>query len=192
MSDNIYYINTDGTGLTKLSGASALEMTTSDGWIYYLEAYSGSLNRISIEGQNKQLLNSGWGYNIVVFEDWVYFIDNGQLKKIDTNGSEVMSLGDMKAFSFNIVDSWIYYSNANDNGAIYRTNIDNPQINEFLVRIDGSDTMRNMNIVGGYLFYTAYFTEHPKNGDSDSIYPTGTYMMSLDGSAHYLIWDLYW
>lgn len=35
MVDNIYYINTDGTGLTKLSGASALEMTISDGWIYY-------------------------------------------------------------------------------------------------------------------------------------------------------------
>lgn len=141
------------------------------------------------------MLKSGCD-NIVVFEDWVYLIDydqDGQLKKVSTNGSEVFSLGDIRAESFNIAGSWIYYSNANENGAIYRADINNPQINEFLVSIDGSDCVLEMNIVGGYLFYTAYHTEHHEDeGYSDVRSPTGTYMMSLDGSANYLIWDHSW
>lgn len=190
--DSICFINTDGTGFTKLRGASALNFTISDGWIYYEEVYDGYLYKISLDGHHKKKLVASDCTCINVVDDWVFFIDlsdNYQVKKIKTDGSEENSVGNVRAYSINIFGSWIYYSNVDASGNVYRIQIDDNQIQK-LGELNRVEEINNLNIVGDWLYYRAYYTETPaKNGYSAMMGSLGFYKMRLDGSENQLVWS---
>jgi len=100
--------------------------------------------------------------------DWIYYPSNdgGRIYKIRTDGSERTRLSDDWSRSINVVDGWIYYYGAGDNGyGIYKMRTDGSE----RTRLSDNQTLW-ITVVDGWIYYNNW------NDDSK------IYKMRTDGS----------
>jgi len=136
-------------------------------WIYYIHPWTDTttaerksyseLWKVKVDGTEDTLLCSEYCENFTVSEGDIYCsikesqngIDEGTYL-IDTNGNIVKKIDDDRKFYMNIIDDWMYFSNASDNRSLYK------------MKTDGSDKEKLVdehtsfvNVTDGWIYYSA-------------------------------------
>ncbi|WP_051986401.1 DUF5050 domain-containing protein [Clostridium amazonitimonense] len=140
VSDEVAYINISGD------------------WIYYSNYSDGHKPYvIHKDGTYRGKISDVWADCIQVVGDWLYFTSgNGTISKVNKNGqgSVIPIKGQIskynKGYHINVYGDWIYYSNAEDGGKLYRINTDGSGNKVKL----SDETVGYINIVGDWIYFT--------------------------------------
>lgn len=135
---DIYYMDSDGSlFITDINGEEKTKLAESAGGfdvrrgaVYYTDTDSGvhNLYKVKKNGKEKKFLADLETDVFVANEDWIYaFKDNDGIgfgiERISLDGKKRENTEiAVEGFVFNIADDQIYYSNAEDNGYLYRAN----------------------------------------------------------------------
>jgi hypothetical protein len=127
-------------------------------WIYYTN-YSDSHKPYVIhkEGSFRGKLSDSYADCLQVQGDWIYFTsDSGTISKISkTIGSSVIPIKATtseynKGHHINVYGDWIFYSNAEDAGKLYKINTDGSG-NKIKL---SDESVGYINVVGRWLYFT--------------------------------------
>lgn len=183
---NLYKINTNGTGNTRLGDDIVSSFAVSGEWIYYctkksnaemneLERKSvpgeiasiiiGALFKMKTDGSEKTKmadldLSSGL---IEVEDNWIYFTNNNGTYKMKTDGTGQSKIADYAGLQA-ISDNWIYYSYDYTHQYLYRMKTDGTEKTQIV-----NDSTADFALSGDYIYYTA-------QGEK------GIYRINLDGT----------
>ena len=173
-------IRTDGTGKTAIIhgdgekwGVPFSNNIIGD-WIYYnaFDGMNDTLLRIRTDGTERTVIKYEEDFAFVryiVVGDWLYYSGyNSEIRKINTDGSQIIKVNDDNSDNINVVGDWIYYTNESDGGKIYRIHIDGSQRTK--LNDDNSD---HINIVGDWIYY--------------NVIDDGMYKMRTDGTGRELV-----
>ncbi|HDK7163290.1 TPA: DUF5050 domain-containing protein [Clostridium botulinum] len=97
-------------------------------WIYYSNFSDGhKIYTVNKDGNIRRKVNDEWADGIQIVGAWAYYCSgSGAISKVrvDGTGSVIPLRGTTrkvdKGYHLNIVDGWLYYSNAEDGGKLYR------------------------------------------------------------------------
>ncbi len=115
-----------------------------------------TLNANSIDANQGNIVNFGF---VAQQGDWIFFNkqhgDNVSLwKKNIHNKKDQIKIVDDPCWFLNVVDDWIYYSNADDNHRLYKIRTDGTQRTQL-----SEDEAVFINVVDGWIYYT-YIEQH--------------------------------
>lgn len=88
--DKIYKVNLDGSGKTKVSDAKADDIIYKDGWLYSENITDKTLYKIKSDGSQNTVLLQGSNYIFNISGDWIYYVDVGDISKIQDIGNVVI------------------------------------------------------------------------------------------------------
>jgi len=159
-SGGIYTMNTDGSGLRKLSASDASGMAVVDGHIYYsaqeFDCFSceaiteGGIYVMKTDGSDLRKLSDDSSYCLNVVDDYIYYInksDNFRIYAMKTDGSDRYGFSPDRVHTINVAGDLIYFSNGNDGYEIYTIKIDDTDERKL------SDySAFEINIVGDLIF----------------------------------------
>ncbi|WP_129582139.1 DUF5050 domain-containing protein [Clostridium niameyense] len=128
-------------------------------WIYYSNFSDGhKIYAVNKDGTMRRKVNEEWSDAIQIVDGWAYYCSGeGIIKKVRTDGSSniIPIKGTTrkvdKAYHLNIVDNWIYYSNAEDNGKLYKISINGTGEKKKLCDVKAD----YINIVGDIIYITS-------------------------------------
>lgn len=151
-----YTMDLDGKNkkeIFKHSVSSDYTINFSEEWIYLCAKLNDEygIYRISLDGEQTELLFSGRTDYMVVNNDYIYFkgYRDHNLYKMKTSGSEPELVFDNKIlWCFSIADNFIYYCDYDKNG-LWRVNLDGTQSQQVY-----SGQVSDINVVGDWIFYT--------------------------------------
>lgn len=208
-------IETDGTGYTMiadLGGENMFIIDVTNGWIYYGDRLNNgseiNIYKIKIDGAGKTKIadiNNSNG-NMIILDDWIYYMDGSSLSKMRTDGTEAtILLNGVELFEIN--NGWIYCGEVTEDGVrenIYKMSfdgagkskladgafvaIDGERIYYLLddwlcsANLDGSDVEKLNNALGDVTVEVIYadYIYYIETTYSGSIGPA--YRINLDGS----------
>lgn len=152
---NLYYISyLDGADVKRMVDVSARQFTIYNGWIYYIETFSGNIYAVELNGENKKLISDVYAWNINVSDGYAYFCDRDnsfRIMKREIEGSEATAVSEVYGETINVIGDWIYYTNVEDANRIYRISVDGTEN----TKIGDVKNVQNINIAGGWIFYDA-------------------------------------
>ncbi|MBU3209280.1 DUF5050 domain-containing protein [Clostridium algidicarnis] len=140
ISDEVAYINISGD------------------WIYYSNYSDGHKPYvIHKDGTYRGKISDVWADSSQVVGDWVYLTSgNGTISKVNKSGQgPVIPINGKttkfeKGYHINVFEDWIYYSNAEDGGKLYKVSTDGSN-----KKIKLSDEpVGYINIVGDFIYFT--------------------------------------
>jgi hypothetical protein len=140
----------DTTSIEILSESYFSSIYLYNDWLYYSLNRSFDLSglfKIKIDGTNNQRIHEDQSTEIIVQEDWIYYISNNVLYRIKPDGTERTFLHD-SVRNINIIDNWIYYIHPTD--GICKIHTDGTQ--KTVVFPTG---VKNMIVVNDWIFYSA-------------------------------------
>lgn len=172
----LYVINTDGSGGTVDSAGNVhgKPVMTSTGsydksaydevsylniigdWIYYTNVSDGhKIYVVNKDGTARRKVNDEWSEGVQIVGDWAYYASaTGVLSKVrkDGTGTVVPIRGKTpevdKSYHFNVVGDYLYYSNAEDGGKLYKISTDGSGETHKL-----SDIKTDyINIIGNFIY----------------------------------------
>ncbi|EJO5346817.1 DUF5050 domain-containing protein [Clostridium botulinum] len=125
-------------------------------WIYYSNFSDGhKIYTVNKDGNIRRKVNNEWADGLQIVGAWAYYCSgSGSINKVrvDGTGSVVSLRGTTrkvdKGYHLNIVDGWLYYSNAEDRGKLYRIREDGSGEKKKLADI----TTDYINIVGDTMY----------------------------------------
>lgn len=128
-------------------------------WIYYTnKSDRHRLYAINTEATYKAKIADVWADSIQVYGDWIYHTSGtGALSKVKKDGSgEVVPIKAKakefdKGFHLNVVGDWLYYSDANDEGKLYKITTDGSGRKRKL----SDDPVTYINIVEDTIYYVS-------------------------------------
>lgn len=173
----IYKIRTDGTCRLRLNDDESWNTTVVDNWIYYINhSDGGHLYKIAIDGACRAEIIDKKSDYLNVQQDWIYCISRDKdhtifrVKPQDT--SIIQQLKNIFAWGINVNGSFIYFSNEEDNGSLYKINIDGTGLIKLC-----SDSVYDIQAEGELIYYS-------NASDSNKLYKVKT-----DGTGKTLIYD---
>lgn len=109
-TSEIYRINKDGTQKKKISSDKAYSLNIYKDKIYFMDRYNQLyITSLSLDGQNKTVIHETITNDIMVYDDYIYYITkNGDLGKVKIDGSEYALL-DTDVMQFDVSSGGIYY-----------------------------------------------------------------------------------
>lgn len=141
----LYMAKTDGSQIKCINPQFTDDIYVSDGWIYFMEGkWGGSaimwngVSKMRIDGTDKKVITKKKVWRIVVSGDWIYYNDmyngnTGYLYKMKKDGTQITKITNDNVlykindytilFNWKIFVNWIYYTNAQDGGKLYRISI---------------------------------------------------------------------
>ena len=149
-------IKTNGKGYRRLTNDKATCVNIEGEWIYYVNRIDNAIYRVKTNGQERTKLISGEAENpllansitdLIFVEDWLYYIEAGQIIKVLCDGTEKTRVGKIRTGNMNVHNGWIYYAPQNGMG-IYRMKTDGSS-EEKISNLQGSIGL--INIAGGWL-----------------------------------------
>jgi len=162
----LYKCRLDGTKKTLLRKMSDYHVDIEDivvanGWVYFTTFDSenndnSKICKISTKGKNtKVIYELTWWTFITLYEDWLYFYEDGQFKKVNVNSGKVqMVLDDVDTQRMLISDGWIYfigdYNMDKQGGYIYRVRTDSTEKTKL-----SDDLTRHMSLFKDTIYYSA-------------------------------------
>lgn len=125
-------------------------------WIYYSNFSDGhKIYTVNKDGNIRRKVNDEWADGIQIVGAWAYYCSgSGAISKVRVDGtSSVVPLRGTtrkvdKGYHLNIVDGWLYYSNAEDGGKLYRIKEDGSGEKKKLADL----TTDYINIVGDTMY----------------------------------------
>ncbi len=159
--DKLYKIRTDGTEKTLLSEDPAWHIRVMGDWIYY-SIYNMGICRIPINGGKRILVSGDHALSFpIVTEDWIYcikdFDSENILCKIRTDGTDLTRINNDFPGFLNVVENWIYYCNASDEGKLCKIQIDGPK------KTIVSDIQSwAVNVAGDWIYFVNLEKDVPK------------------------------
>ncbi len=197
-SGNIYKVRTNGNDRVALNSGSPGFINVIGNWIYYTNGNDNNyIYKIDINGNNKTILNSDRSYAINVIGDWIYYqADNNILYKMRTDGTGktiIASDGldcdtnNGGSISLGILGDWIYYTNHNDNGYIYKININGDSKTRL-----GDVGSCHINIIGDWIYYINtndfnIYKIHINGGEAIKLGSESAYSINVVGDWIYYI-----
>jgi len=112
----------------RLTGA--FNMAIVDGWVFY---HGSGLQKMRVDGSDKQTLAEDTASNITVADDWIYFSngsDSMTLYRIRTDGSDIQKLTDDRVAEVYVYGDRIYCSMAGR--TIFSMNLDGSNIRQLM------------------------------------------------------------
>nr|WP_320025014.1 DUF5050 domain-containing protein [uncultured Acetobacterium sp.] len=148
-------IGLNGENLTTLSGDSTL-YTINDGLLYYQPA-DKSLQLLNLENNSRSTVQSKAvsKKSMIIENDYIFYLTfDGELYRMNMNGSNLIKLSNDKIGSFNIKDGYIYYG-LDQTATIKRMNLDGSQktvlINLTAYEIGSEYSQKNPFSIGSIL-----------------------------------------
>ncbi|GEM_PF-2686934 len=129
---NIYRVNPDGSGKTKISDDTAYSFTLVDNYIYYQKESDNPSEdnkgyRMNLDGTGKTQIQESF-YNSKLVDGWLYFDDmgDGKIYKMKGDGSSKTVLNDKISQIVDVANDWVYYIEFVDetSALLYRMKID--------------------------------------------------------------------
>ena len=123
-------------------------------WLYYIDKENGSaIYKARPNGSEVTKLVDSVCANLNYYDGWLYYSDllkNGVLMKTSIDGAQTVQLSNINSATFvQVLDEWIYFSNALAKNAVYRIHHDGTGVQE-LIRKDISDIF----YYDGGIYYT--------------------------------------
>jgi len=150
---NIYRVNFDGTGNTRVSNASVRHFDIQDGWIFYTDNVAGGhIYRMRTDGSEVSRVREGRSSFIALDGEWVYFLNDDEgrvLYRMNRNGENAQRLTDTRTADINILGDQIYFRNLSEGLATYRMNLDGTNME----RVSEHTNNRYFHVVDGWIFY---------------------------------------
>jgi hypothetical protein len=151
--------NINGIPLSKNEKDETAFLNIIGDWIYYTnKSDKHKLYAINTEATYKAKIADVWADSIQVHGDWIYHTSGtGVLSKVKKDGSgEVVPIKAKakkfdKGFHLNVVGDWLYYSDANDEGKLYKITTDGSGRKRKL----SDDPVTYINIVGDTIYYVS-------------------------------------
>lgn len=141
----VFRTNTSGIFLERISDDSIGDsgnIIPYKGWIYYNPKPYRHLYKRRLDGSDEQLLFEGEANTKFIVDDWVYFInsfDGKRLNRIRTDGSNLQSILETHSLDIRLSGDWIYYEKR-EMGPIGENMINfNSKTYIYRARLDGSD-----------------------------------------------------
>jgi hypothetical protein len=127
-------------------------------WIYYSNYSDGHKPYVVHKaGTFRGKLSDSYADCLQVQGDWIYFTsDSGTISKINKNmGTSVMPIKATtteynKGYHINVNGDWIFYSNAQDGGKLYKINTDGSGNSVKL----SEESVGYINVVGDWIYFT--------------------------------------
>ncbi|MBR5932204.1 MAG: DUF5050 domain-containing protein [Lachnospiraceae bacterium] len=150
---SLYKIRPDGSGETKLTSEPASCISVLDGWIYYYSSSSDpGIRKMKTDGSDAKTIHYGHAEDVRIINNRIYYhdgLDNLYLYSMDLNGKDVVKENSLdKTYSWCSDGTYMYYSNQEDLGYLYR------------VKLDGSEPtclvdhkIEGMTIAGNLLYF---------------------------------------
>jgi hypothetical protein len=139
----LFRMRHDGSDKIKLCGDTALYLNIANGWIYYQKAGGDkAIYKIRTNGTQRTPIKSGYFENVIVYGDWIYYLDKiteaqsyTAISRMKTDGTEVERLtngqsGTVRSFVVSFDKIYMIATNLGDDG-LYKINLDGS--------IDGDD-----------------------------------------------------
>lgn len=176
-SDNgyLYRVKTDGSEETKLLDKSVLGLNLYQDKLFFCGSGEDSfIYKINPDGQDLTQISSHKASNLLIVDDWLYYIDTTiqseeaethSLHRMKADGSEDLMISDLDLSSFNVVGDWIYFL-ASPDSSLYK------------VKTDGQDRSQVSDMLMSSFCISddqIYFTLAEGNGNK-------LWKMNLDGS----------
>jgi len=123
-------------------------------WLYYTgwtEEAGAGVFRTSIDGGKTELvLKEDEFANLFWMDDWIYYRKGHQLIKARYNkNSKKIQLNNINPKEFVVVDKYIYYSNHEDGGKIYRVDVNGNNKTKI-----NDDNSCGLNVYGDWIYYS--------------------------------------
>lgn len=130
------------------------ELKLRNNWLYYTgrtEESGVGIYRTSIDGSKTELVFKEDGItNLFWMDDWIYYRKGHQLIKVKCNkNSKKIQLNNINPEEFVVVDKYIYYSNHEDGGEIYRADINGNNKTKI-----NDDSSCGFNVYGDWIYYS--------------------------------------
>ena len=111
-------IQLDGSDYQKildLGNENTFGFDVSNGWLYYV-VKPGSIYKVKIDGTNKSKVADikTFNGNMIVEQDWIYYVDDSNFYKMNSDGKNVTKL-ESNVNLFDINNGWIYYGSLSEN-----------------------------------------------------------------------------
>ena len=131
----IYKMQKDGSSRQPIGGTNqnnykdeTAYINLYDDWIYYVnKSDRNKIYKVNENGHIKVNLTEEGASSIQLVGDWIFYADSkGNLKKVKEDGSKqsvninAQAVKFDKGFHFNVDGEWVYYSNAQDKGKLYK------------------------------------------------------------------------
>ena len=126
---NVLRVSIDGVSQEMLWEQTCGSVNVVDDWVYFADhSYNSQLYRMSTDGEERQALydiRSLIVGGVIVYENWIYYLDGYDLYRHKLDGQDLNKVTDDQVFSAAIITGdWIYYVNMNDNGYPYKIHPD--------------------------------------------------------------------
>ncbi|MGF7060508.1 DUF5050 domain-containing protein [Brassicibacter mesophilus] len=123
-------------------------------WLYYTgwtEESGAGVFRTSIDGSETELvLEEDEFYNLFWTNDWIYYRKEDKVFRTKYNkNSKEIQLNNINPKEFVVVDKYIYYSNHEDGGKIYRADVNGNNKTKI-----NDDNSCGLNVYGDWIYYS--------------------------------------
>ena len=154
----------DGSDVTVLSEEPVAWISVYDGYVYYnTSSTNPSVKRIKTDGTGEETLHFGNTEDIRLINDRIYYqdsMDSLHLYSMNLEGRDVVLENTLeKTYSMTLDGTYMYFSNQEDGGNLYRVNIDGSDLQCIL-----DHKIEGMTIGGNYLYFndleTNYFSTY--------------------------------
>lgn len=137
--NNIGRIDSEGENyklILDFEGENHLGFQVVGDWIYYA-LKTGEIYKVTTDGQDKTKLATiaAFNGNFAASEDWIFYVDDADIYRMQTDGSEIAPLATQQEL-FDVVDDWVYYGEVNDK---------NEQETIYQMKSDGSEAVKLTN-----------------------------------------------
>lgn len=154
--DELYCMQTDGSGKRKICTDSAMYINVVQDWIFYSNGDDNRrIYRIKTDGSGRQKLTEDRAFFTTVAGDWVYYSnqnDGNKLYRVRTDGSEQQKLNDDYTCFINVAGDYLFYCNQSDGGKIYLIGKDGSR-QEKISDVAADD----LNLVGEWMYFCGSF-----------------------------------
>jgi len=157
---HVYKMKTDGSEVTKVVRDAVESFTIYGDWIYYSNFDDEwAIYKIRTDGTGRERLDRDESEFVTAAGDKIYYmtpldfesgVEKNVIFEINTDGTGKRLLWLQDADSLNLVDEWIYFSNIEDDGKIYRIPADIGALEGSRINNDFSQLI---NVVGDWIFY---------------------------------------
>ncbi|MCL1881367.1 MAG: DUF5050 domain-containing protein [Oscillospiraceae bacterium] len=150
----IFRMRQDSSDTLQISNMMAFGLNAIGDWLYFVSDWK--IYRMLNNGTELELIfepeEGAVATYLHVFGDRIFFSlggsGNGNLFRMNTDGTELRQLNQVESLYPNVIDDWIYFSNADSDWRIYRMRHDGTQMS----RVSSNDS-EFLNVAGDWIFY---------------------------------------
>ena len=183
-------MNPDGSGVRVLSEEPAACISVSEGYVYFnTSSVNPAIKRIKTDGTAEETLHYGMTEDVMIIGDRIYYKDSQDslhLYSMNTDGRDVKLENTLeKTYSLCLDGNYMYFSNQDDNGNLYRADMDGNNLQCML-----DHKVEGMTIAGNCLYFndlvTNYFTSYDlTTGEITDLYSDYIYYINVTEDGIY-------